>query len=433
MKHAYDSEAIDQLHSDIDLVALTREGDTRAFAELWARHAGAGQAFARGFSSYDAEDLTIEAFSNILASVRAGAGPTAGFRPYLLSTIRNVARNWSRKADPITTDELDHLADPATEEAAELAALDSGITATAFRSLPTRWQEVLWYSEVEAMKPREIAPLLGMSANSVSALVIRAKAGLRAAWVQAHLKKSHDPACAAVAGFFASYSLGSLAKKNVDAVDRHLAVCERDCVIVLEEASHVSSMLVLVLLPLVTGVAGAGGYLAYTQAGAHAAVSASPVWTTGSVHAIPGGSRAHLASATVKTPVTRVGLVAGIAVVAAVVIIGASVTFALILGSSGRVKTAPDAGAPVAMPSPESSPLATAIPEPASTPAAPDAPVTPLPTDAPAQKTTPRISTYTVPVSNIDAPTAVPLTTPEVAPATTLPTPHRACAGSARR
>ena len=52
---------------------------------------------------------------------------------------------------------------------------ESGAAAKAFASLPERWQVVLWHLEVEGQKPADIAPLLGMSPNSVSALAYRAR------------------------------------------------------------------------------------------------------------------------------------------------------------------------------------------------------------------------------------------------------------------
>ena len=45
---------------------------------------------------------------------------------------------------------------------------------------------VLWHLEVENQKPADIAPLLGMSANSVSALAYRAREGLRQAYLNMH-------------------------------------------------------------------------------------------------------------------------------------------------------------------------------------------------------------------------------------------------------
>lgn len=56
--------------------------------------------------------------------------------------------------------------------------------AFALQSLPARWQTVLWYSEVMEQPPRRIAPLMGITPNAVSALLRRAKTGLRTAYLK---------------------------------------------------------------------------------------------------------------------------------------------------------------------------------------------------------------------------------------------------------
>ena len=54
---------------------------------------------------------------------------------------------------------------------------------------------VLWHLEVENQKPADIAPLLGMSANSVSALAYRAREGLRQAFLNMHSGDLVSDAC----------------------------------------------------------------------------------------------------------------------------------------------------------------------------------------------------------------------------------------------
>ena len=54
---------------------------------------------------------------------------------------------------------------------------------------------VLWHLEVENQKPADIAPLLGMSANSVSALAYRAREGLRQAFLNMHTGDLLSDAC----------------------------------------------------------------------------------------------------------------------------------------------------------------------------------------------------------------------------------------------
>jgi hypothetical protein len=53
------------------------------------------------------------------------------------------------------------------------------LAADAFASLPQRWRMVLWHTEMEGETPAQVAPLLGMTPNSVSALAYRARKRLR--------------------------------------------------------------------------------------------------------------------------------------------------------------------------------------------------------------------------------------------------------------
>ena len=72
---------------------------------------------------------------------------------------------------------------------------ENSAAAAAFASLPERWQLVLWHTEVEGQKPAEVGELLGMSANSVSALAYRAREGLRQAFLNSHIAEIEDADC----------------------------------------------------------------------------------------------------------------------------------------------------------------------------------------------------------------------------------------------
>ena len=146
--------------SDGALIERTRGGDRGAYGELWRRHAPSARTVARSFSSLDPDDLVAESFTRIYDAILAGRGPTGAFRPYLFTTVRNTAASWGRARHETTLETLESFEDPATSESATLDALDRSTTAQAFRSLPTRWQEVLWYSEVEGMQPEEIERLI---------------------------------------------------------------------------------------------------------------------------------------------------------------------------------------------------------------------------------------------------------------------------------
>ncbi|WP_308467650.1 sigma-70 family RNA polymerase sigma factor [Rathayibacter soli] len=261
--------------SDDDLIKRSRSGDTNAFAELWKRHSRAGATVARSYTStFDADDLVAESYAKIFQAIQAGGGPTGAFRPYLFTTIRNTAASWGRAKRETAIEDAEQIEDPAFSDDNTLAALDRSLTATAFQSLPTRWQEALWYSEVESMTPQEIAPLLAMKANAVAALTYRAREGLRQAWIQAHLSSvPADSECRWTIDRLGSYARNGLGKRDTGRVDEHLASCAK-CSIVAAEAKDVGSRLALVLLPLAAGVLGATGYAAWLQSGSHVAAYA---------------------------------------------------------------------------------------------------------------------------------------------------------------
>ena len=190
-----------------------------------------------------------------------------------------------------TIDELDAVADPASTPEAAADALDHGLTHRAFRSLPTRWQEVLWYSEIEGMKPAD-RTLLGLKPTAVAQLAFRAREGLREAWVQAHLQSVVDGSdCQWTIERLGSYARGNLGPRDTRRVDEHLHECAR-CAIVAAEAKDVSSRLALVLLPLTIGIAGASSYLAALQGGGApiVALAAMPSTLTPGAVTVAGGS-----------------------------------------------------------------------------------------------------------------------------------------------
>ena len=215
--------------SDESLVALARMGDRAAFAELWQRHARSGIRVARQFtSSIEADDLVAEAYTRIYGRVLAGGGPVGAFRPYLYTTIRNLASRWGQANREVQVDDIEDFEDPRAEDDPSTSTLDRTLTADAFRTLPERWQSVLWYTEVEGMDPHEVAPLLGLSANGVAALSYRAREGLRKAWLQAHI--SDTTAWASAAGrsrAWATTRRNGLTARDQRRVDAHLEeLCE---------------------------------------------------------------------------------------------------------------------------------------------------------------------------------------------------------------
>ncbi|WP_082369312.1 sigma-70 family RNA polymerase sigma factor [Arthrobacter sp. ERGS1:01] len=244
--------------SDIELVARTRAGDNEAFGELWERHRQAALRAATSLTSdHDPEDLVQEAFLRILTAIRSNAGPREVFRAYLYTVLRSISMSWKSPHGATTDlDILDYVSDP--EDSFENQIIDKSITGRAFASLRPEWRTVLWYSEVEGMTPRDIAPLLGMTANTIAALTYRAREGLRVSWLQAHLNDAQaDKNCQWTVERLGKYNRNSLSQRNRDRVQEHLTTCIK-CSILVEELDQVGRNLGLVLLPLFLGPATAG-------------------------------------------------------------------------------------------------------------------------------------------------------------------------------
>lgn len=249
--------------SDTELIESARSGDTSAFAELWRRHYRSAARVARQFtSSIDADDLVSEAYARILQRVLAGGGPTGAFRPYLYTTIRNLASSWGAAARDIQVDVIEEFEDERIPDDPASWALDRTLTARAFRSLPERWQTVLWYTEVEGMDPHEVAPLMGLTANGVAALSYRAREGLRTAWLQAHISNAGTSAeCKWTMARLGDRARNGLTAREKDRVELHLLACTK-CAVISEEVEEVSSHLALVMLPLLLGGVAGGAVLA---------------------------------------------------------------------------------------------------------------------------------------------------------------------------
>ncbi|HEU4849222.1 MAG TPA: sigma-70 family RNA polymerase sigma factor [Terrimesophilobacter sp.] len=262
--------------SDEDLILLAREGDRTAFGELWMRHARSGITVARRFTSnLDAEDLVAEAFARIYQRVLDGGGPDGAFRPYLYTTIRNLASRWGSERRDIQLEDIEDLRDDNLPEDPSMVALDAHLTARAFQSLPDRWQSVLWYTEVEGMAPQDVAPILGLTANGVAALAYRAREGLRTAWLQAHVSEAGTTAdCRWVRSRLGGHARNALTDRERLRFDAHLEGCVK-CGSVALEVDQVGSSIAVVMLPLLLG-ATAGGSLLASLAPAEA-VAATPL------------------------------------------------------------------------------------------------------------------------------------------------------------
>ncbi|MFJ3519631.1 sigma-70 family RNA polymerase sigma factor [Streptomyces sp. NPDC090131] len=396
--------------SDGDLIARMRGGDDGAYEELFRRHADSVRRYARTCcrDGHTADDLTAEVFARTLQAVRGGAGPDQSVRAYLLTTVRRVAAAWAKTA------RREHLvedfalfaeqASTGTESGAVLSGLSGGDTLElgadvramheaeqslamqAFRSLPERWQAVLWHTTVEEASPSAIAPLFGLSANATAVLASRAREGLKQAYLQAHVSSalSEGGDCARYADRLGAFARGGLRMRAERGLRGHLEECVK-CRLAAGELQDVNAGIPALLPVAVIGwfaagyagkVAGvlAGGAVAAGGAGAAAAAGGGSTAGAGAAGAAGGGAAGAgngaggaLAAEGLGLP-AKAAIAAGIAVAAA-----AGVVFAL----------AGDDTAPQARARPAPTVAAPAVPD---APAAPSAEPEPPAREAPAAR-----------------------------------------------
>jgi|GEM_PF-1014648 len=264
--HQTDADST-EVHSDADLIAATRDGDTAAYGELYERHVDAARRLARVLAkdSAEADDLVSETFARLLAALRGGRGPDLAFRAYLLTTLRNTFYDRTRRDRKVefTDDMSKHDPGEAFDDPA-IAGQERRYAARAFHRLPERWQVVLWHTEVEGETAADIAPLLGLTPNGVSALAYRARERLRQMYLQEHINESPEANCRWTADRLGARVRGGLATRDSSKVDEHLRGCSA-CTLLLLELTEVNSGMREVLAFLIVGFS-APAYLGATAA-----------------------------------------------------------------------------------------------------------------------------------------------------------------------
>ncbi|MFI1354750.1 sigma-70 family RNA polymerase sigma factor [Streptomyces sp. NPDC020898] len=443
--------------SDTDLIGRMRSGDDTAYEELFRRHADAVRRYARTCcrDGHTADDLTAEVFARMLQAVRGGSGPEYAVRAYLLTTVRRVAANWttSAKREQLVDDFAVFAAQAARgsemstrstvsamysdndtlDLGADVRAMhqaEQSMAMQAFRSLPERWQAVLWHTEVEDESPSEVATLFGLDANGTRVLASRAREGLKQAYLQAHVSATlaTDEECSRYADRLGAYARGGLRSRAERGLRKHLEECAK-CRLAAGQIKEVASGIPAVVPLAVIGWFGAAGYakvaaLVAGGAGAGAVgVGGAAAAASGSSSGGAGGGAA--ASEGLGAPV-KAGIAAGVVAVAAAV-----VALALV-GDDSPAKTpvaqpAPSApSAPVVQPeAPTPAPTPTPPPPgpapvalaPALTPT-PTPPLTPTPTPTPTPSPTPTPESTPTP-----SPTPTPAPTPELPPPPPPPPP----------
>ena len=234
--------------SDDSLLDLVRRGSVDAYAVLFERYRGPAHRLAVYYSNTaDAKDIAAECFARVYAVLRRGDGPQTSFRAYLFTSVRHEAgRRAKMRKREILTDDIGTVDRAVPDGTGALEVFERDLVRKAFASLPRRWQTALWHLDVEGLRPREVAPLMGLTPNGVSALAYRARDGLRKAYLDEHVTTTGRwlaSDCRGVRPGFVDLVRGSATERDAAAIAAHLAACAQ-CTSVHRELEELNSYLV---------------------------------------------------------------------------------------------------------------------------------------------------------------------------------------------
>jgi RNA polymerase sigma factor (sigma-70 family) len=379
---------------DGSLLAMARSGSSEAYAALFSRYSYAAHRLARHLGQKeDSDDVVSEAFAQVLDLMGRGKGPETAFRAYLFTTVRHeCARRAKARKRVVPTDDLQQIDSPVAFGNGALDDFERSAIRSAYESLPSRWRTVLWHLDVEGRKPHELGPLLDLSPNSVSALVYRARAGLREAYLQQHVKDEQpgdSRTCSEHRAKLSAFVRGTASARDQERIHTHLQSCS-DCMAVHLDLQEVNREVGLV--SGATVALGAAG-LSLATLGAHLSVLLKGVLAV----LVPPAAAAALASATL------ISIPSGAPEPARASLAGADTGSSDVRAIEQPRPSAPaprtDAPRPDAASSPSRAVVSRAPQAAAARPAAPEAPAAPPARPAPAKPA----------VSNEPAPSAAPV------------------------
>ena len=215
---------------DESLMGLARRGSADSFAVLFDRYRRpALRLAAYSTSSGDAKDIVAESFAQVYDQLLRGKGPHTSFRAYLFTSVRHEAGRRAKMRRRVTpTDNIETIDRAVPHGNDAIDGFERDLVRAAFSSLSVRWQTVLWHLDVDGRKPREIAPLMGLRPNSVSALAYRARDGLRKAYLDQHVTTtgtSLASECLDVRRDLVDFVRGSAPEGDATAIESHVAEC----------------------------------------------------------------------------------------------------------------------------------------------------------------------------------------------------------------
>jgi RNA polymerase sigma-70 factor, ECF subfamily len=171
----------DPLQDGAEWVAAAQAGDAQAFAELYRDTQPRLIRYAMGLVGQDAEDVTAEAWLQIVRDLHSFDGDFDGFRGWAARIVRNRALDHARARArrPVQAADLTALLNPPLAEDAASTAAERNATASAIALIAT-----LPPDQAEAVLLRTVMDLDAASAGRVlgkrpGAVRVAAHRGLR--------------------------------------------------------------------------------------------------------------------------------------------------------------------------------------------------------------------------------------------------------------
>jgi RNA polymerase sigma factor (sigma-70 family) len=219
---------------DTGLVAAVRQGDDRAFEELYGRYHSRIAAYVRGMvkDHARAEDVTQEVFFSALRRMRQTERPIA-FKPWIYEIARNACIDSYRRTS--RAEELSYDANgglgtadtmrlvsstPGPDDAVESKQRLDDLCG-AFGGLSETHHQILVLRELEGLSYREIGERLGMSRAAVESTLFRARRRL----TEEYDELVSGRRCQRVQAIIADAAQGMLGTRDRRRLDRHVTSC----------------------------------------------------------------------------------------------------------------------------------------------------------------------------------------------------------------
>ncbi|NGO15541.1 ricin-type beta-trefoil lectin domain protein [Streptomyces sp. HC44] len=209
---------------DARLTALIRADTATAYPalrELRLRHRPAVLAYARlcAVDESGARQLTAQAFALAARETAGGVEPRGPWRHQLLLMVTRVAAAWATddRGDRLDPGLLVHLGETGADGPVPPML-------TAFHSLPTRVQGLVWYGVVDEQPDATAAVYLGFTPQDVTYGKESAFQALRQACLKARLARSGNPSCQDFRRLIEEAVRPDHPRYGMD-LDAHMALC----------------------------------------------------------------------------------------------------------------------------------------------------------------------------------------------------------------